>query len=243
MNTDAHVVCPWHTLSQVPSPFAELGLPLPAAQAEPAAGFRGGSAQVAQLGRGLQGQHADLSSRPERVPAGWGRCNKTLCLWNEWSARKLSLSRQFHCVSHGEVSPGACSSLCEPAAWWTCLPRWCWFRAGGLLIGDDDLLTIYKRLGSCESSKVLEPLHLCARLLFSLSHAPGMTRSMGSWLPWMKKAQCYPLSPTSCLDCPLGPLAMMFATSSYAHASLAPKRANVDPCRLSAALAKLLLRR
>lgn len=80
-------------------PFTETALRSPPVeQAEPAPGDRGGSAPSHSAGKGRQGQHADL------LPTGWGVagkfilgdvCNKTLCLWNEWSARKMSLSRRF----------------------------------------------------------------------------------------------------------------------------------------------------
>lgn len=44
----------------------------------------------------------------------------------------------------------------------------------------------------------------------------------------------------SCLDRHLGPLAMTFATSSYAHVPLASKGAEMAPCYLSMALNELL---
>lgn len=58
----------------------------------------------------------------------------------------------------------------------------CWFRMGGSLAGDGDLLTIYRRPGSCESLKVLKPVHLCVlsyKDAFYFTHAPGMARSFG----------------------------------------------------------------
>lgn len=63
-------------------------------------------------------------------------CKKTLGLWNEQSARKMSVSRRFHCVLRVKRAQGlAVSSL----KWlcWICLP------------------------GPRESSEVLQCIHLC----------------------------------------------------------------------------------
>lgn len=37
-------------------------------------------------------------------------CNKTFGLWNERSARKVSLGGQCHCISYREESPGLAGS-------------------------------------------------------------------------------------------------------------------------------------
>jgi len=92
----------------------EIVLPWPVRQGEPSPGYRGGLehgrhlSKVAQPALGNQAQLTDLlPPRPECLPlagraVGWlilaDFCNKTLCLWNEQSARKMSLSRRFPCI-------------------------------------------------------------------------------------------------------------------------------------------------
>lgn len=68
----------------------------------------------------------------------------------------------------------------------------------------------------------------------------GWQGALGSWLPLAVKSPVLPTEPMSCLDHHLGPSAMTFATSSYAHATLASKGAEMAPSHLSMALDELL---
>lgn len=115
-----------------------------------------------------------------------------------------------------------------------------------MLAGDENHLTAYKRSGFCESSRVLKPIHLCVlscKVVFNLSHAPGMARRVGQLVNWAVKRPVAPTVPHVMSGSPLDPLAMTSATSSYAHAPVSPQGAEMDPGRLSAALDELLLLR
>lgn len=108
--------------------------------------------------------------------------------------QEKSLSRRFHCMSYSEVSPGTSGILSEEGAVMDLSS--CWFRAGSLLAGDENHLTVYKCPGFCESSNVLKTIRLCVmscKDALNFSHAPGMARRVGQLVNWAVKR---PVAPT-----------------------------------------------
>lgn len=128
VNTNPHIVCPLYSSAPCQAFHRDVlrhlwaGGPAPG-RAGKGGSERGGPAPGGSVGEGQPGQHVSaqtsfLQAR-ELSPLAVGFagatilanvCNKTFCLWNEWSARKMSL-RRFHCVSHSEASPGTSGVL------------------------------------------------------------------------------------------------------------------------------------
>lgn len=77
--------------------------------------------------------------------------------------------------------------------------------------------------------------------VFHFSHAPGMARRVGQLVNLAVKRPVVPTVPHVCLDHHVCPLAMTFATSSYAHAPMSPKGAEMGSCHLSETLDELPL--
>lgn len=134
-------------------------------------------------------------------------CKKTLGLWNEQSARKMSVSRRFHCVLTVKRAQGLAVSSLKWWPCWICLPGPLSAQSG-LLAGDEDPLTVYQSPGSHESSEVLQRIHLCI-VSYREALSSSALRMAGVLCGWLTRP--YSQSPTSRLEHHLGPLATIFA--------------------------------